>query len=535
MLIRHRLLLLAGSGVFCLAFLAVMGYFQMGRVYDAANFGNVNVVPSVLVLNKATLEFGHIRVRVYRHALNTDKQAMKDLEAKIREARDEVEKAFKEYEAFLSDEADKNALVEDVQTFKAYMQGIDHVVEVSTAEDKDEARALLTKYAAQAEAFNTALVKHMQYNAELGDRTTREGAAAKAAATWVNAGVALLGMGAMAVFGLMVVRLLDARLAEANLAATRVAAGDLSQVAMTRSGDELGRLLSSLDGMRRELASTIRDVIDKAEEVTESATSLSGTADQVSKSTDSQANSTSSAAAAVEQLTVSIEHVGTSSDDANVRAAEAGGFATTSAIEVQDAARQIRVVADKVEHTAQQMQRLSDQVQEIGKITTVIRDVADQTNLLALNAAIEAARAGEQGRGFAVVADEVRKLAERTTASVQEISSVIGNIQAGANAAVESMESSRNVVMEVVTTATGATESMERIKSATETVVGSISNISYALREQSTTSTELSRNVESIAQMSEENSQAVASVASTAARLVSVADGLKGAVSRFRT
>ncbi|HEX5392205.1 MAG TPA: methyl-accepting chemotaxis protein [Rhodocyclaceae bacterium] len=535
MTIYQRLMLLVGSAIAGMLFLAGVGFYQMGRVYEAANFGNVNVVPSLEVLNKAMLEFGHIRVRIYRHVLNSEQSVMKELDEKIKESRAGVEKAFKDYDpALIADAKDKAGLEADKAAYAEYIKGVDHILELSRAERKDEARDLLTKYAAQAEKLNDAFVAHMQYNDDLGEKTAVEGAATKSFATVMSAVVCLVGIGVLVAIGTFTVRTMNAKLEEANSVANRVASGDLTAHPVSDSGDEIGLLIRSLEKMRVELSKTIRDVVGEANEVATSATHLSTAAQQVTTSTQSQASSTSSAAAAVEELTVSIDHVGSSAEDASARAAEAGSLAVTSAQGVESASVQISQVAERVEHTAAQMQVLSEQVQQIGNITTVIREVADQTNLLALNAAIEAARAGEQGRGFAVVADEVRKLAERTTSSVQEISSVIGNIQEGAVAAVESMQSSREVVTQVVHAAQEASASMSSIRSAAETVEGAITNISYALREQRATSTELARNVESIAQMSEENSAAVASVADTANRLVSVSDSLKGSVSRFR-
>ena len=534
MTIAQRLYSLIFAALLGLVSLGVVSLFQMGKVYEAANFANENVVPSLVLLNDAARAFSQERVRVYRHVLSTESAIKAELETRIESARQEREKAFKDYEPLIADDKDRQLLLRAKALGEEYDQGVKAVLELSRRNQTEQARDALVSLGKVGEKLNATIEEHFEYNDVLGKNAAKAGLASKDnALLWtalIVAGIALLTL----LLGLSVVRSIHAPLNEVLSVLEQVAKGNLTVSLHVDSDDEIGRLKSSLATTVNQLRSTLQEIIRETDSVASSSEHLSSAARQVAISSEHQSQSTASAAAAVEELTVSINHVGNNADDAMQRAEEAGSQAAASGSAVDSASSQISQVADRVETSAGQMNELSEQVQRIGNVTVVIREVAEQTNLLALNAAIEAARAGEQGRGFAVVADEVRKLAERTTQSVQEISSVIASVQSGAAEAVKGMQDSREVVAGVVDSAGSASESMRSIRVSSETVQESIAGISEALREQRMTSNELARNVESIAQMSEENSSAAASVAETANQLVAVSGKLKSSVARFR-
>ena len=331
----------------------------------------------------------------------------------------------------------------------------------------------------------------------------------------------------------MVLEPLGGEPTEASEAANRIAAGDLAVSITVASGDS-GSMMAAISKMRDGLVTIVQDIKAAASALDQAAHNLVQMADRVSGGVAQQNDATASIAATLEEITVSIRHVSDSAGTANAMAHDAGTLAVESNTTVSHAVAEMQLSADSVNRSAVMIEQLGESSQKINDIVNVIKEIADQTNLLALNAAIEAARAGEAGRGFAVVADEVRKLAERTTLSTREIASMISDIQQRTGQAISGIEEGATRVNASVAKANQAVLTTGRMNGASRSVVDAISEISTALREQSAASETIANNVEQVAAMNDENTTALQAVVQDAQRLQALAGKLTSATANFR-
>ncbi|MFZ4619082.1 MAG: methyl-accepting chemotaxis protein [Bacteroidota bacterium] len=308
---------------------------------------------------------------------------------------------------------------------------------------------------------------------------------------------------------------------------------DLNSRFNSERKDEIGGLQTAFDGFVEQIKQTLVQVSESSAAVASASTQISSSTEQLAAGAQEQSSQSAEVAGAVEEMTKTIIENSRNASDT----AETAKKAKTTAQKGGDVVRQtvvgmkdIAVVVNKSAQTVRALGKSSDQ---IGEIISVIDDIADQTNLLALNAAIEAARAGEQGRGFAVVADEVRKLAERTTKATKEIASMIKQIQVDTKDAVFSMDEGTKKVNDGIRLADEAGESLKEIIEISQVVTDKISQIAAASEQQSSASEQISKNVEAISTVTQESASGTQQIARTAEDLNRLTENLQTLLNKF--
>jgi methyl-accepting chemotaxis protein len=314
----------------------------------------------------------------------------------------------------------------------------------------------------------------------------------------------------------------------------RVAAGDLTVKVDADRTDEIGRLLSSIKDMIMRLSQLIGSIKTTTASLASGAEELSASSGQISRNMNEQSSRASQIATAAEEMSQTVIDVARNAGSIADSASQAALKAKNGEDSVYQTISEVNEIATTVRDTSELMKTLGDRSNQIGEIVRVINDIADQTNLLALNAAIEAARAGEQGRGFAVVADEVRKLAERTAKATAEISTMIRTIQDEVHGAVDSMESATNRVASGVALATEAGSTLREIVTSVDGLQSMVQQIASATEEMSSVSEHVSSDVQNVASSSKDISLGSEQIAHVSSNIARLGTELQTAVSQFR-
>ncbi|MGE5411685.1 MAG: methyl-accepting chemotaxis protein, partial [Clostridiales bacterium] len=314
----------------------------------------------------------------------------------------------------------------------------------------------------------------------------------------------------------------------------KFASGDLTISTTSDKEDEMGRIFRQFNQSVGNIHDLILELYSAIQATASASHEISSGTEEMAAGAQDQTQQSAEIASAVEQMTETILNNTRNAQMAAQTAKEAGNLAREGGLVVENTISGMIRISEVVERSAETVEALGKSSSQIGEIIQVIDDIADQTNLLALNAAIEAARAGEQGRGFAVVADEVRKLAERTTKATKEISDTIKKIQHDTSDAVTSMQLGKKEVENGKQLADKAGESLKQMILGAEKVVSIVSNVAQASQEQSVVSEKISSNVESISQITQEYSSNAHQIARAAEDLSRLTVNLQNIVSRFK-
>lgn len=343
-----------------------------------------------------------------------------------------------------------------------------------------------------------------------------------------------LFVGSVLLFLWLMRRMLTRPMANVMEALGRLAQGDLTASVAVRSEDEIGRLSRSFNESTGKLRDAVNAVTKTTNEVATAASEIAASADEMAQSLRTQEEQALQVSTAVTEMSASVSEVASKSTEAATTAKESGRQASEGGETVGKTVGKMRSINDEVRHAADAVQSLALKAEAIGQVIEVIKDVADQTNLLALNAAIEAARAGEHGRGFAVVADEVRKLAERTTKATGEVAANIEEIQFGTRSAVEKITGCTGHVDEGVSMAGDAGRTLEAIVSSSNNVDAMVGAIAAAAQEQADASEQVSKSIDAINRTTRESSEAASQAAQAAANLSTQAEQLRRVVEKFK-
>lgn len=332
----------------------------------------------------------------------------------------------------------------------------------------------------------------------------------------------------------VITRLIVAPLRSVIRLAEQIAAGDLSATVEVTRRDEIGQLMQAMQQMGSGLSRIVSGLQAGIERLASSAQSLSAVTEQTNLEVSSQKEETEQVATAMNQMTATVHDVARNAEEAAQAAQTADDKVENGQVVVRQSMQRIEQLADSATSASSSIDGLSAQIQNIGSVLDVIKSVAEQTNLLALNAAIEAARAGEQGRGFAVVADEVRALARRTRQSTEEIEGLVSALRAAAEASVQTIRGSGELVKLAVSDALQTESALGSIAAAVSLIQQMNQQIAAAAEQQSSVAEEINRSVTSIRASADQSSLAMQGNAASSIELAQLGGELKGMVGHFR-
>jgi len=515
----------------------VLGVFAVNRmsmIRQATVDMETTHLPGVGFLGNMTENVLRLRILSFRVLVNREPAELQEAQNRISVLIDKLRSAQASYAALPAEPEEAALYKAFVATLDSYMQAQNEMMDLSRQNQVDEMRTLInTRIKDGTDQMGVQLNKLVALNDSYAHAASDEAGKHYSSAITGIIVVAVIAALLTVLLAWLLTRSIVTPLNRAVRAAETIADGNLTGVIVIDGKDEPARLLGALAAMQANLRKTIEQIAGSATQLGAAAEELSTVTEEASRGLQQQNNEIEQAATAVNEMTAAVEEVASnavSTSEASSESTQAAREGRDRVVETVDA---IQTMTQDVQNTSLMIEGLAAQGRDIGKVLDVIRAIAEQTNLLALNAAIEAARAGEAGRGFAVVADEVRALAHRTAQSTQEIEKMVAGIQSGTGEAVSSMQQSNQRSQSTLEMARAAGVALEQITQSIHLINERNLVIASASEEQAQVSREVDRNLVNIRDLATQSSAGANQTSAASHELSRLAVDLNAMVARF--
>ncbi|WP_323148996.1 methyl-accepting chemotaxis protein [Pseudomonas oryzihabitans] len=533
--IATRNLLCFGILATLVAALGLFGWFQLAQIRQLGHQVEQRHIPTLVAANDLGLLLARTRIETLRLLAMPDAETLANTRKKLDGLSTDVQAAFGRYQQGALSPQSRQALDDLRQVHREYMQGVRQLADLASAGQMAEARQVVQQSMAQLGIRMNACIETLR-NAVQQDIhiASTEADTAYERSNGVTGLAILLALTLTGLLAWRLTRSVARPIAQAVAAARTIAAGDLTQALDSRGRDEAAQLLQAMQQMQTQLRETLAHIGDSATQLASAAEEMTAVTQEGAHGLRQQNSEIELAATAVTEMSQAVEEVAGNAGSTSTASRQAAQTAAQGQRQLDETLGAIEALTDQVLGASAQARELESQTRDISQVLDVIRAVAEQTNLLALNAAIEAARAGEAGRGFAVVADEVRALAKRTGDSTSEIEKMIGSIQQGTGQTVDALLSSADQARLTREQAQAANAGLAAIAGAVSGIDERNLLIASAAEQQAQVAREVDRNLVRIRDLSVQTAAGAEQTYSASQQMAALADTLSGQVQRFQ-